>query len=126
MLKSMGSQRVRHNLATELQTANSEERVFFNLYCVNCQLMVTIKGRPLLVGFITELKFSIIFIAHIACTQNRLLSQCLPSSLTLSSASFFLFFFFFNVDHFYSLYWICYSIASVLCFVFLARRQVQS
>ena len=104
MLKSMGSQRVRHNLATELQTANSEERVFFNLYCVNCQLMVTIKGRPLLVGFITELKFSIIFIAHIACAQNRLLSRCLPSSLTLSSASFFLFFFFFNVDHFYSLY----------------------
>ena len=24
----------------------------------------------------------------------------------------------FDMDHFYSLYWICYNIASVLCFVF--------
>ena len=28
---------------------------------------------------------------------------------------------FFDVDHFKSLYWICYSIASVLCFGFLAH-----
>ena len=29
-----------------------------------------------------------------------------------------LFFFFFNVDHFKSLYWICYSIATVFSFFF--------
>ena len=36
----------------------------------------------------------------------------------------FYFFFkdFFDVDHFKSLYWICYNIASVLCFGFLAWR----
>ena len=28
------------------------------------------------------------------------------------------FFFFFNVDSFKSLYWVCYNIASVLCFAF--------
>ena len=33
-------------------------------------------------------------------------------------------FFFFGVDHFP--YWICYSVASVLCFGFLARRHVGS
>ena len=38
----------------------------------------------------------------------------------------FRFFFFFNVDHFKSLYWICYNIASVLCFVSLAMRHVGS
>lgn len=39
---------------------------------------------------------------------------------------FFLrFFFFLNMDHFLSLYWICYSI-SVLCFVFLTTKYVGS
>ena len=33
---------------------------------------------------------------------------------------------FFTVDHFKSLYWICYNIASVLCFGFLATRHVRS
>ena len=37
-----------------------------------------------------------------------------------------LFFKFFYVKHFWSLYWICYSIASVLCFDFLASRHVGS
>ena len=35
-------------------------------------------------------------------------------------------FFFFNVDHFQSLYSLCYHIASVLCFDFLAMRHVVS
>jgi hypothetical protein len=33
---------------------------------------------------------------------------------------------FFNVDHFKSLYGICYNIASVLCYGFLASRHVGS
>ena len=33
---------------------------------------------------------------------------------------------FFDVGHFKSLYWICYSIASVLCFGFFAPRHVWS
>ena len=33
---------------------------------------------------------------------------------------------FFNVDHFKSRYWICYNIASVVCFGFLALRHVGS
>ena len=35
-------------------------------------------------------------------------------------------FFFFDVDHFLSLYWICYNIVSVLCFAFLVMRHVES
>jgi len=31
-----------------------------------------------------------------------------------------------DADHFEHLYWICHSIASVLCFDFLATRQVGS
>ena len=37
-------------------------------------------------------------------------------SSTVFSKLILRFFFFFNVDHFWSLYWICYSISSVLCF----------
>ena len=33
---------------------------------------------------------------------------------------------FFNVDHFQSLYWIHYNIASVVCFLFLVTRHVGS
>ena len=36
----------------------------------------------------------------------------------------FFLFFFFDVGHFQSLYWICYSIASVLCFCFLAKTGI--
>ena len=36
------------------------------------------------------------------------------------------FLFFLDMDYFKSLYWICYSIASVLCFGFLASRRVAS
>ena len=59
--------------------------------------------------------------------------QGLPSVFWLSSLdlqiqrslSFFFFkIFFFNVDHFWSLYWICYNIASVSCFVFLVGSQL--
>ena len=40
-----------------------------------------------------------------------------------TSYSFWLFFFFWNMDHFFlSFYWICYSIASVLCFDFICDR----
>ena len=35
---------------------------------------------------------------------------------------FKVFFFFFDVDHFWNLYWICYNIASVLCFVFFGTQ----
>ena len=47
------------------------------------------------------------------------------SSPPVLSQSFFKDFFFFNADGFQSLYWICYNIASVLCFN-LARRPVIS
>ena len=39
---------------------------------------------------------------------------------------FFKDFFFFDVDYFKSLYWLCYNIAPVLCFGFLATRHVRS
>ena len=39
---------------------------------------------------------------------------------------FFFKIFFFGVGHFQSLYWICYNIAYVLCFDFLAERHVWS
>ena len=44
------------------------------------------------------------------------------------AASFTLFFkdFFFDVDRFKSLYWICYNIATVLCFGFLTMRYAGS
>ena len=50
---------------------------------------------------------------------------CLSEKIFISP-SFFLRFFFFNVDHFKILYWICYNIASVVCFGFLALRHMGS
>ena len=35
------------------------------------------------------------------------------------------FFFFFDVD-LLSFYWVCYNIASILCFAFLSKRHVGS
>ena len=52
-----------------------------------------------------------------------------PSSPAIDIYSFFLQLFkriFFNVDHFYSLYWLCYNTACLLCFGFLAPKQVGS
>ena len=47
-------------------------------------------------------------------------------SLFYRNDFFFKDFFFFNVDHFYSLYQICNTIASALCFGFLTERHVGS
>ena len=48
----------------------------------------------------------------------------------LQSSSFWtfkkMFLDFFDVDHFWSLYWICHNIASILCFVFLAAKHMGS
>ena len=47
--------------------------------------------------------------------------------LTVSSSAFpFILFKIFHVDHFLSLYWICYNIASVFCLCILALRHVGS
>ena len=48
------------------------------------------------------------------------------SSILKSSLKFFLKKISFDMDHFKSLYWICYNIASVPCFGFLAVRHVGS
>ena len=42
------------------------------------------------------------------CSHKELLSVCILSYLFKKD--------FFDVDHFLSLYWVCYNIASVLCF----------
>ena len=46
--------------------------------------------------------------------------------LLMACLVFFFKIFFFGVGHFQSLYWICYNIAYVLCFDFLAERHVWS
>ena len=53
--------------------------------------------------------------------------SCILFFFNQSIFSFFIFkYIFFNVDHFKSLYWIYYNIASVLCFGFLAPRHGRS
>ena len=52
-----------------------------------------------------------------------------PPGLTLDTCTKTVFFsclkfFFFNVDHFKNLYWVCYNIASISCFGFLATRHL--
>ena len=60
------------------------------------------------------------------------LSLCLSLSPRLMNLIFTNFFFFkkkyifFDVDHFLSLYGICYNTISVFCFVFLGHRHVGS
>ena len=48
------------------------------------------------------------------------------ATIQRSNSFFFLLFFFFNVDLLKNLDWICCSIASLLCFGFLAARHVAS
>ena len=54
------------------------------------------------------------------------LSLYLSVSHALRHISTLFFFFFFDVDHFKILYLICCNIASVLCFDFLAARNIGS
>ena len=53
------------------------------------------------------------------------LRNCVVNKTLFFSPVFF-FFFLFDVDHFKSLYWICYNIAPVLCFGFLVPGHVGS
>ena len=55
--------------------------------------------------------------------DNYFLQTALPSALNFPHARCH-FKDFFHVDHFLSFYWICYNIASVLCFGFLTARHV--
>ena len=49
---------------------------------------------------------------------HRKVPSLLNGILSTQFFSVFLFRFFFDMDHFESYYWICYSIASILCFGF--------
>ena len=51
---------------------------------------------------------------HNWATEQQIIATVIMTQY-LPAVFFFVFFFFFNVDHFKSLYWICYNIASVLC-----------
>ena len=54
---------------------------------------------------------------YISGRENLEVEFCLPYQHCGLNNLFKVFFFFFYVDHFQSYYWICYNIASALCFV---------
>ena len=78
-----------------------------------CFLMIKIGDVDLGKGYLRDgvpLSYSIMGCVIPTCTSHIFLSFCFC-------------FFFLDVGHFLSLYWICYDIASVLCFGFLATRH---
>ena len=81
-------------------------------------------GRQILYHWATREAHQTLFYLHMYCLPPLWDSKTIFPSFSLFFLGFF--FFFSDVDHFYSLYWICYNTVSVLRLSILSLRPVES